>query len=161
MGGVYFDCIGNFSKAYEQYEKAYNFDRKDSSIVSNFAEANLATERFNVAYDLANEVLSKHNVTNEVKIAMKLLIVVSSAIQKKEYVNKIEDLIAFYKNLSNFNSKSWSNKGMKRFIGSNKELSDKEKNLILDLISVFELSKSGGLTKIKEVEISLNKLKSQ
>ncbi len=50
---------------------------------------------------------------------------------------------------------------MKRFIGSNKELSDKEKNLILDLISVFELSKSGGLTKIKEVEISLNKLKSQ
>lgn len=138
-GGLYYDKLYEYKKAYERFEQvAVRYPL--SSIVANFAEASLATERFKQAHRLAKEALGKADtLTVDSQLAMRYVIICSLLLQGQvsDAYNALKDFVQYYN--SNFSKyePSWSYAGTENFL-TLRPMDDGQKRLLLRLVEILE-----------------------
>ncbi|MCL4704851.1 tetratricopeptide repeat protein [bacterium] len=138
-GGLYYDKLYEYKKAYERFEQvAVRYPL--SSIVANFAEASLATERFKQAHSLAKDAFGKADtLTVDGQLAMRYVIICSLLLQGQvsDAYNALKDFVQYYN--SNFlkYEPSWSYAGTKNFL-TLRSMDEGQKRLLLRLIEILE-----------------------
>ena len=148
LGFLYHECIYDYTKAYEQYKKAYDksptLNLSSSEVLPykmDFAEANITKGYFDETIKLANEVLKDQSILVAHKLSMKLLLI-SALLFKGEYAVAFSELggfIDYYERIAEDYERSWRYRGTKNYVKNNDKLPQAEKSLILNLIDILEL----------------------
>ena len=109
----------------------------------NFAEANLATERFEEAGELAKKVLAQSEAlrldVNE-QLSMGFVIISSHVLQGNtaEAFDGLGKFINYYRSVADKYKPIWSYDGTKHFIKT-RSMDENQRNLLLKLIHILEV----------------------
>jgi len=138
-GALYHDYMFDYQAAYDRYQKVVERTPNDPSALANFAEANLATGRFQDAYGLAERVLATEGVGDDSQLTMRFLKIASLLMQGKTEParREIGEFIRAYRKLEADFESGWSYYGTTNFV-RNRSMGADSRRLILRLIDVLE-----------------------
>lgn len=145
LGKSYFDGTCEYEEAYRCFERARKIDPGNRNHTANFAEASLATERFEEACDLAGEVLGNPDLEPPLSLSIRLsmrFIRISSLIMRgmrDEAESELEEFIRFYKDHLHEYEPAWTYKGSRRFFeDEERDVGEGGRRAILTLIDYLE-----------------------
>jgi WD40 repeat protein/Flp pilus assembly protein TadD len=144
LGVVYHEYLFKYQDSYEQFRKVLELKPDNIDYRANFAEANLATERFKEAYNLARELLTESAASQELtapqKLAMRFVMVSSRVLQGRteDAEKELEEFVNRYNSVVDEYEPGWSYKGTKNFIAERAMDDEGQKRTLLTLIEILE-----------------------
>jgi hypothetical protein len=148
LGGIYHDQLFKYGAAYEQFRKILELNRGTLGHRANFAEASLATERFEEAHSLARKLLTESAASETLglssELAMRFVAIASLVLQgrtddadreKKEFVDRYNGVVDKY-------VPGWVYKGTKHFI-TERQMDGGQREMLLKLIEILETPTPG------------------
>ena len=152
---------GKYDETIECYRKCFSIDPNYIPAKANTAEAYLVTERFEQAFEMANELLKEKGLSISGKVGVRFTIIASLIFQGKdaEAREEFQRFTEYYYSVNQEYEREWNYKDIKEFINQNKILKENKRTLLLKLIDILESPKAEGDKKLTELEIWLKETK--
>lgn len=149
--------LHKYNESFMFFEKAYQIDPEHIFIRISFVLANLVSEFFERAANLAQQVLQEENISDGDRLTLRFFSISSLVFQKnkREAMAQIEDFVEYYAKLSKSYEESWNYTTIGEFISNTEKLSEAEKTLLITLIDILETPKPQADGKLQELETLL------
>jgi tetratricopeptide (TPR) repeat protein len=157
MGNAYY-YQREYNKAIDFYKQTIEIDPGYTWAKRNLAETYMITGHFNDALALANELLKEKDISTHHILAMRFVSICSLVFLEKqlEAADQLKKLIKYYKTIPGEYERHWRYSDIiEDFITNRKKLTQKQRELLLQLVDLLESPKKQGDKKLKELEISI------
>lgn len=152
--GIAYRKKGDYDAAIDRFQKALKLKPTYLPAKENLAELYLIFERFDMAIELAHQVLKEKDVPQDQILAMKLIVISSLFLQghQTQALMELRQLIIYYRGLPHDFKRDWDYSPIKKFLTKPQRLSDPTRALLLKLIDFLEAQKEKGNKILVELE---------
>lgn len=154
------EYIINFEKSYEWSLQLIKLDSLSSSYFSNYIEAAFTSRRFKEAYNQAEKIIISDSLKKQPldftnKLAIRYILVAAKLFDKDPDAGSVEfrEFKRIYIDSKDKVKKGdWSWSGTKKFIQEYNDIDTFYRNILLDILKLFEVEREDGLNILNEVE---------